>query len=296
MNELISILQEIEEQNKFQIQQIMLQKKRAIKTYEYDEAEQCDKMVQEIKNQENSIKKDKIYQYFENEIYNINSRSKNSVFTYRDQLRQNEEQIREMISKSYHSMQKKHREEIAQLEADFKRQKELESIRSVPESVKMLELSQKEAFIGNYQRARELKAQGEELAKKERQSRLEAVEKNYQQNLQKLFDSTKADLMNLSQKLNDLLEQTKQKSEMQIHEEENLLQTRFYSHLQQTILFLTQNCEIENKELMQQELSQILQNTLTQLGIPVSNAINFRVIPSSKTSPKPRKTNVRSSE
>ena len=273
MNLLIKELQEIEDKNQAQIYEITLQKRKSIKIYDYDEAENCDNLISEIRSQENEIKKQKIYNYFETEIQNIYNRSKNMITSLKLQNRQNEQKIRNSISNTYHRMQKKHKTDIANAEAEYEKQKQIQASRPVAESTFLLNQSQKEAFQGNYNEARRLKLESENAAVVEVKKRLEALEQNYQLNIKKILDTTKIELNELSQKLNELLNESQKQSEKQIQEEESHLENRFIEHLQETAKFIFQKCKQDDQQLIYMELREIMEKTLTNIGIPLPQSL-----------------------
>ena len=268
MNVLLQELQEIEEDNKNQISEIIKQKKNAIKTLEYDEAEDLDNLIKEIKQQESEEKTKKILNYFEKEVENIRERSDNNAIALKLQNRQNEEKIRKMISISYQKLQKKHRIEISSLELEYEKQKTIESSRKVTKALNLLSQSQNEAMLGNYSRARELKAESENVTNSEIQKRLEILEQNYQNNLNKILDSSQKDLISLSAKLNDMLSQSKEQIGNQIEEEEKLFQNRILFFLQKMIQFAEQKCNIKDRSVLEVQFKERLEQTLQKLGLP----------------------------
>ena len=273
MNLLIKEIQEIEKQIQTQVFEITLQKRRLIKEFNYDEAENCEYLISEMRSQENEMKKQKVHHYFQDEINNIYNRSKTAVTSLKLQKRQNEQQIKNSISNTYQRIQKKSKTEIANAESEYEKQKQLQTSRPVPEATFLLNQSQKAAFQGNYSEARRLKAESESIAENEMRKRMETLEQTYQSTIQKILESSKEELNSLSQKMNEMLNETISKSEKMIQEEENRLQDRFIMHLQDTAKFIYQKCKQEDQQQIYIELRDIMEKTLTQIGIPIPDSL-----------------------
>ena len=271
MDELSNILQQIENENKEKISDILSKRKQAIMNYDYSEAENYDFQLKKIKNSQNELKMHRIIECFEPEIQKISDRSKKSIISMKIQNRINEEKIRESISKHYHEMQARHKSELSCFESECKKQRENEAKRPVPKSVELLEQSQKEAFNGNYSNARALKDESMEVARCEIEKRIKAVDEKYEEGIKKIMNKCKVEIGKLTTKLTQQIDANRKLLNEQIKEEEKQRQPRFINLLQNFSMIISKECNDFDVNSIQLNLREMLERKLTSIGeqIPV---------------------------
>ena len=269
MDELSNILQQIDDENKERISDILSKRKQAILRYDYSEAENLEFQLKEIKISQNELKKQQIIDCFEPEIQKITDRSKKSVISMKIQNRINEEKIRESISKHYHEMQARHKSEMSCFESEYKKQREIEAKRPVPESFELLEQSQKEAFNSNYAKARELKDESVEVRRREIEKRIKAVDEKYEEGMKKIMNKCKSEIEKLTVKLTQQIEANRALLEEQIKEEEKQRKPRYINLLQSFSMILSKECNNLDISSVQQDLREMLERKLESIGEPI---------------------------
>lgn len=188
-----------------QIFDLRAQKKNAILFKDFDTAEKIDKKIEtlNISYEESTTLEDQ--ENYSEKIENLISSFEPKLEKLKEEKSTAEHEIRERINNIFEERKRTHFQQIIDLEREKAETQMRERTRGFLDYELLLAQSMHAATIGNYEEARRLQAEAEEIQVKEMKARIERINEEYKKIEENLANSQKNEIELLSRRLeNDL--------------------------------------------------------------------------------------------
>ncbi|OHS97537.1 hypothetical protein TRFO_36221 [Tritrichomonas foetus] len=247
-------------------------RKDAINHHDFVRAQEIDKEITNVKQEALKRQREIIHENFSNKIKAHVDHFNNTFDRVEKDFDDQDHSVRLRYHKFFEDTQLTQKTELLNAEREFHDSLTRENLRRIPAHEKILEQSRKAATNGQYDEAIALKATASDLAKEDLEKRISAVEKDFIEKRESLFDQFKKVIEQLQQKFSVDRKKIEEKRNQALETENSNRDNQITATLGKFTLKLVQSGAAKDSKEAEEILRADLVELLDELGCPMPAA------------------------